>query len=170
MRILLALLALSGLAFADSAGKYGTGRTQPRVSVETQIIGTQNQLQVRFTHNGSTSDWQNASAADPGDGFDADDSSESGNTGGKNFRFKNGKAQYQNASGGWVNLGRKRSGNMGQGGSEYITAGNPMPDDGLMRTVGSNNWVPTTAGRTYGYDVFWIGDDVTTLPDAPDEV
>ena len=170
MRILLALIALSGFAFADSAGKYGNGRTQPRVTVETRMQASQNQLQVRFTHNGETSEWRNASEDPNGDGFDVLDSTEGADTGGKNFRFKGGKAQYKNGQGVWVNLGRKRKGNpAGSGGAHHITAGTPLPSDGMVRPASGGRWFPATAGTAFSYDIFFIpgGDDVTTLPDDP---
>jgi hypothetical protein len=171
MKYLLALLLLAGAAHADSAGKYGNGRSNPRVTVETQLIGTQNQLQVRFTHNGETSAWRNSSTVEGGDGRDALDSVEGADTGGKQFRFSGGRAQYQNSSGDWVNLGRKRTGNAVPAGGHYVTAGTPLPTDGKVRPVQVPwaRWEPATAGNSYLYDVYFIpgGDDVTTLPDDP---
>jgi hypothetical protein len=167
----LALCALSSAAFADSAGKYGNGHSSPRVIVETRIIATQNQLQVRFSHGGDTSAWRDASEDPNGDGYDAWDSPEGASTGGRDFRFDGGEAQYKSSSGHWIDLGRKRKGNPIPAGAEYVTAGDKLPGDGLVREAADPDarWFESTAGNSFGYDVFYIpgGDDVTTLPDDP---
>jgi hypothetical protein len=170
MRTLLALILLASVGLSNSAGPYGNGWSTPRVTVETRTDPGFNQLQVRFKHGGETSDWRNASADPDGDGFDAEDSAEGAPTGGRDFRFNGGNAQYKNSQGQWVNLGRKRKSLSGAGG-HYIKAGLPFPCDGRIRPtlVPGSPWFPATAGDARLYDVWFLpaGDDVTTLPDDP---
>lgn len=171
MRVLLALSLFAVPALADSAGKYGNGRTQPRVTVETRIITTQNQLQVKFTHDGESSGWRNASEDPDGDGRDAWDSAESGDLDGERFRFKDGECQYRNENGDWIDIGRKRKGNPVPGSVQHLTAGTVVPRDGMARfDLPGSRWFPVTAGSSYFVDIYYIpgGDDVTTLPDDPD--
>jgi len=169
MKPLLFLILFASAVLADSAGKYGNGYSTPRVVVETRQVDPFNQLQVRFSHGGETSPWRNASADPTGDGFDAYDSAEGGATGGKEFRFHNGKLQYKNDSGDWVDIGRKRKAI--PAGAQYIRAGVPLPCDGRVRPtmLPGAPWVEATAGSARFYDVYFLpaGDDVTTLPDDP---
>lgn len=170
---LLALALLTPTAFADvkDGETYKCG-TQGNVTFSVSPVGTTGDVSVSITHDGHSSPSVTgtpgaaASTCSAAPEMTPTDGDPNTTDDGPTVRIHNGKAQYKNSNGDWIDCGapRKKDKKRGTPSANYVTAGSPVPCDGVLRANGQPV-LPLLTGDIAPWDGYYFpGDDVTSLP------
>ena len=161
---LMLTLGLSVPSFADvkNGETYKCG-SQGNVTVNVTTNGTAGDCTVSVTQGGVTSPTTTGTP-----GSTAGSATESGSMtvpdgdGGPTCRVHNGKLQYQNSSGEWIDAGAPRKSRQNQ--AEHLTAGEPAPRAGTLRSPSYPDW-PMRVGDLAPWDgMLSPGEEVISLP------
>lgn len=166
LAVVLAFLAPLVRADVKDGETYKCG-SQGDVTVSVTPNGTTGDCTVTTTQAGTTS---NSATGTPG--ATAGSCTESGSMtvpdgdGGPTTRVHDGKMQYKNSNGDWVDCGAPRKPKPKQpAGVDYLHAGEPAPHGGVLRAPGQLDWPMLTGDLAPWNGYLWgPGDDVTSLP------
>jgi hypothetical protein len=175
---MLALVSLAPSVRADvkNGETYKCG-SQGNVTVSVTPNGTTGDCTVTTTHDGTTSNGATGtpgatagSCTESGDMTVPDSDGDGPDTAGPTTRVNDGKLQYKNANGDWIDCGAprkqpKRTGSLW----EQVRAGDPAPFTGRLYyqlSPGDDvTSLPLLQGDTVPYDGFMSpGEEVTSLP------